>query len=174
MKKTKIICSIGPASNKYEVFAAMADAGMNVARVNFSHATIEEREIVINLVKKVNEEKHLNIGLLFDTKGPEFRNGEVVEGGIELIKGRTIKVVKEKVVGNSEEFSVNHPEAIDSLNIGDVIQLENGLMKIEVIEKDDDSVTCKVINGGVLGSKKSLFVPGVKLNIPFISYSFFF
>ena len=169
MKKTKIICSIGPASNKYEVFAAMADAGMNVARVNFSHATIEEREIVINLVKKVNEEKHLNIGLLFDTKGPEFRNGEVVEGGIELIKGRTIKVVKEKVVGNSEEFSVNHPEAIDSLNIGDVIQLENGLMKIEVIEKDDDSVTCKVINGGVLGSKKSLFVPGVKLNIPFIS-----
>ena len=169
MKKTKIICSIGPASNKYEVFASMADAGMNVARVNFSHATIEEREIVINLVKKVNEEKHLNIGLLFDTKGPEFRNGEVVEGGIELIKGRTIKVVKEKVVGNSEEFSVNHPEAIDSLNIGDVIQLENGLMKIEVIEKDDDSVTCKVINGGVLGSKKSLFVPGVKLNIPFIS-----
>lgn len=169
MKKTKIVCSIGPASNSYEVFAKMVDAGMNVARVNFSHATLEERQTVIDLAKKVNAEKHQNIGLLFDTKGPEFRNGEVVEGGIELIPGKTIKVVKESVVGNQEEFSVNHPEAIDSLNIGDVIQLENGLMKIKVIKKEDDSVICEVINGGVLGSKKSLFVPGVKLNIPFIS-----
>ena len=169
MKKTKIVCSIGPASSSYDVFSKMVDAGMNVARVNFSHATLEERQTVIDLVKKVNAEKHMNVGLLFDTKGPEFRNGEVVEGGIELIPGKTIKIVKEKVVGNSEEFSVNHPEAIDSLNVGNVIQLENGLMKIEVIEKDDNSVTCKVINGGVLGRKKSLFAPGVKLNIPFIS-----
>ena len=128
-----------------------------------------ERQTVIDLVKKVNEEKHMNVGLLFDTKGPEFRNGEVVDGGINLIPGKTIKIVKEKVIGNNEGFSVNHPEAIDSLNVGDFIQLENGLMKIEVIEKDVDSVTCKVINGGILGSKKSLFVPGVKLNIPFIS-----
>lgn len=137
----------------------MVDAGMNVARVNFSHATLEERQTVIDLVKKVNAEKHQNIGLLFDTKGPEFRNGEVVEGGIELIPGKTIKVVKESVVGNQEEFSVNHPEAIDSLNIGDVIQLENGLMKIKVIKKEDDSVICEVINGGVLGSKKVYLFP---------------
>ncbi len=169
MKKTKIVCSIGPASNSYEVFSKMVEAGMNVARVNFSHATLEERQTVIENVKKANAEMGRNIGLLFDTKGPEFRNGEVIEGGIELIPGKTIKVVKENVVGNKEEFSVNHPEAIDSLNIGDIIQLENGLMKIEVIKKDSDSVTCQVINGGILGSKKSLFVPGVKLNIPFIS-----
>ena len=169
MKKTKIICSIGPATNTKEVFRKLVHAGMNVARVNFSHATIEERETVRDLVAWINEEENVNIGLLYDTKGPEFRNGEVVEGGINLVPGNTIKVVKESVIGNDERFSVNHPEALDSLNVGSVIQLENGLMKIEVISKETDGVTCKVINGGILGSKKSLFVPGVKLDIPFIS-----
>ena len=169
MKKTKIICSIGPATNTKEVFKELVHAGMNVARVNFSHATIEERETVRDLVAWINEEENVNIGLLYDTKGPEFRNGEVVEGGINLVPGNTIKVVKESVIGNDERFSVNHPEALDSLNVGSVIQLENGLMKIEVISKETDGVTCKVINGGILGSKKSLFVPGVKLDIPFIS-----
>ena len=165
MKKTKIICSIGPATNTKEVFRSL----MNVARVNFSHATIEERETVRDLVAWINEEENVNIGLLYDTKGPEFRNGEVEEGGINLVPGYTIKVGKERVIGNDERFSVNHPEALDSLNVGSVIQLENGLMKIEVISKETDGVTCKVINGGILGSKKSLFVPGVKLDIPFIS-----
>lgn len=169
MKKTKIICSIGPATNTKEVFKNLAHAGMNVARVNFSHATIEERETVRDLVKWINEEENLNIGLLYDTKGPEFRSGEAVEEGINLIEGNTIRVVKESVIGNDERFSVNHPEALDSLNVGSVIQLENGLMKIEVISKEDDGVTCKVLNGGILKSRKSLFVPGVKLDIPFIS-----
>ena len=169
MKKTKIICSIGPATNTKEVFKELVHAGMNVARVNFSHATIEERETVRDLVAWINEEENANIGLLYDTKGPEFRNVEVVEGGINLVPGNTIRVVKESVIGNDERFSVNHPEALDSLNVGSVIQLENGLMKIEVISKETDGVTCKVINGGNLGSKKSLFVPGVKLDIPFIS-----
>ena len=169
MKKTKIICSIGPATNTKEVFKELVHAGMNVARVNFSHATIGVRETVRDLVAWINEEENANIGLLYDTKGPEFRNGEVVEGGINLVPGNTIRVVKESVIGNDERFSVNHPEALDSLNVGSVIQLENGLMKIEVISKETDGVTCKVINGGNLGSKKSLFVPGVKLDIPFIS-----
>lgn len=169
MKKTKIICSIGPASNKLETFRSMVKAGMNVARVNFSHATLEERQIVRDLVKKTNEQDGTNIALLYDTKGPEFRSGEAQEGGIELIAGNTIRVVKESVVGDNSRFSVNHPEALDSLKEGNVIQLENGLMKIEVISKEEDGVTCKVINGGILGSKKSLFVPGVLLDIPFIS-----
>ena len=77
MKKTKIVCSIGPSSNKYETFKAKAYAGMNVARCNFSHATLEERQLVESLVKRINEEEHLNVALLYDTKGPEFRNGEV-------------------------------------------------------------------------------------------------
>ena len=169
MKKTKIVCSIGPATNKKEVFRKLVHAGMNVARVNFSHATIEERETVRDLVAWINEEENHNIGLLYDTKGPEFRSGEAIEEGIELIPGNTIRVVKENVIGNNDRFSVNHPEALDSLEIGSTIQLENGLMKMEVISKEEDGVTCKVINGGILKSKKSLFVPGVKLDIPFIS-----
>ena len=169
MKKTKIVCSIGPSCYEYETFKKMAYAGMNSARINFSHATEEEKEKVINLVKKINAEENMNIALLFDTKGPEFRNGDVIEGGIELVSGKTIRIVKENVVGNSERFSVNHADAIDSLNVGNIVQLENGLMKIEVISKENDGVTCKIINGGNLGRRKSLFVPGVKLNIPFIS-----
>lgn len=169
MKKTKIVCSIGPATNSEEVFETLAKVGMNVARCNFSHATLEERKTVENLVTKTNEKLGTNIALLYDTKGPEFRNGLVQEGGIILKEGATIRVVKEEVIGDESRFSVNHPEALDSLTVGNIIQLENGLMKIEVISKEEDGVTCKVINGGTLLNKKSLFVPGVILNIPFIS-----
>ena len=169
MKKTKIVTSIGPASNTVEVFEQMVKNGANVARINFSHATIEEREQVVNTVKAVRERLGANVGILYDTKGPEFRNGEVVEEGIKLVAGNTIKVVKENVVGNSERFSLNHPSAIDALNVGNTILLENGLMSIEVIKKDNDSLTCKVINGGTLFSRKSLAAPGVDLKIPFIS-----
>ena len=168
MKKTKIVTSIGPASNSVEVFTEMVKAGANVARINFSHATLEERQIVVSTVKAVRE-KGYHVGILYDTKGPEFRNGEVVSEGINLVPGNTIKVVKENVVGNQERFSLNHPEAIDALNVGDTILLENGLMEIKVVEKESDSLTCEVINGGVLFSRKSLAAPGVDLNIPFIS-----
>ena len=93
MKRTKIVCSIGPASNNYETYKQLAEAGMNVSRVNFSHATMEERKIVEDLVKRVNKEGY-NIGLLFDTKGPEFRNGLVENGEITLEAGKTIRIVK--------------------------------------------------------------------------------
>ena len=169
MKKTKIVTSIGPASNTVEVFEQMVKNGANVARINFSHATIEEREQVVSTVKTVRKRLGANVGILYDTKGPEFRNGEVVEEGIKLVAGNTIKVVKENVVGNQERFSLNHPNAIDALNVGNTILLENGLMSIEVIEKSQDSLTCKVINGGTLFSRKSLAAPGVDLHIPFIS-----
>ena len=169
MKKTKIVTSMGPASTSVEVFTKMVEAGANVARINFSHATIEERENVVRVVKEVRKNTGEYIGILYDTKGPEFRNGEVQEGGINLVPGNTIKIVKENVIGNEERFSVNHSSAVDSLNIGNYVLLENGLMKIEVIEKDEESVTCKIINGGTLFSRKSLAAPGVKLDIPFIS-----
>ena len=169
MKKTKIICSIGPASCNVDVMTNMVNNGMNVARINFSHATDEEKELVVSTVKKVREITGQHIGILYDTKGPEFRNGMLVNDEITLVEGETIRVVKENILGTEEAFSVNHPSAIDSLNVGNVILLENGLMKIEVISKEVDGVTCKIINGGKLGNKKSLSVPGVKLDIPFIS-----
>ena len=169
MKKTKIICSIGPASCNVEVMTKMVEAGMNVARINFSHATDEEKVNVVKTVKEVRKNTGKYIGILYDTKGPEFRNGMLENDEITLVPGKTIRMVKENVLGNDERFSVNHPSAIDSLNVGNVVLLENGLMKIEVISKEEDGVTCKIINGGVLGNKKSLSVPGVHLDIPFIS-----
>ena len=171
MKKTKIICSIGPASNQVPVMEQMALAGMNVARINFSHATIEERELAQNSVREVRKRTGLNIAILWDTKGPEFRSG-VLEGDyIELVEGETIRIVKENVVGNQERITVNHPQVLSDLVVGDVILLENAKMKVEVIDVDDDGegVTCKIINGGRLGNRKSLSVPGKKLNIPYVS-----
>ena len=169
MKKTKIVCSIGPASCDVDVMKMMVNNGMNVARINFSHATLEEKQCVVETVKKVREITGKHIGILYDTKGPEFRNGMLENDSINLVPGKTIRIVKENVLGNEERFSVNHSSAVDSLNVGNVVLLENGLMKIEVISKEEDGVTCRIVNGGVLGNKKSLSAPGVHLDIPFIS-----
>lgn len=169
MKKTKIICSIGPASNQVEVMEKMVLAGMNVARINFTHATTEERFQAINSVRTVREKTGANVAILWDTKGPEFRSGNFENDKVTLVEGKTIRLVKENVLGNSERFTVNHPEAIDSLEIGSIVLLENAKMKLEVISKEDDGVTCKIVNGGVLGNRKSMSVPGVKLNIPYVS-----
>ena len=169
MKKTKIVCSIGPASNEADVMEQMVLKGMNVARVNFTHATIEERDKAIASVREVRKRTGKSVAILWDTKGPEFRSGMLENDSIELINENTIRMVKEEVLGNNERFSVNHPEAIDSLSVGDTILLENAKMRLEVISKEDDGVTCKVVAGGTLGNRKSMSVPGVKLNIPYVS-----
>ena len=169
MKKTKIICSIGPASNKPEVMEKMVMAGMNVARINFTHATIEERNQAISSVREVRKRTGRSVAILWDTKGPEFRSGMLENDKIKLIEGNTIRIVKDKIIGNEERFSVNHPEAINSLNVGNIVLLENAKMKLEVISKEEDGVTCKIVNGGTLGNKKSMSVPGIKLNIPYVS-----
>ena len=169
MKKTKIICSIGPASNEANVMEQMVLAGMNVARINFTHATIEERDKAITSVREVRKRTGKSVAILWDTKGPEFRSGMLENDSIELVNGNIIRMVKEEVLGTTERFSVNHPEAIDSLSVGDFILLENAKMKLEVISKEEDGVTCKVIAGGTLGNRKSMSVPGVKLNIPYVS-----
>ena len=169
MKKTKIICSIGPASINPDIMEEMVNEGMNVARINFSHSKKENSLEIIESVKEVRKRTGKNIGLLFDTKGPEFRNDDVIEGGINLVEGKKIRIVKEHVLGNEERFSVNHPKALDSISVKDHILLENALMDLEVVSKEEDGITCKIMSGGLLGSKKSLNVPGVHLDIPFIS-----
>lgn len=169
MKKTKIVCSIGPASNQVDVMEQMVLAGMNVARINFTHATLEEREMATSSVREVRKRTGKNIAILWDTKGPEFRSGMLENDKITLVEGNTIRLVKENVLGNEERFTVNHPEALESLSIGDTILLENAKMKLEVISVEDDGVTCRIINGGVLGNRKSMSVPGIKLNIPYVS-----
>ena len=169
MKKTKIVCSIGPASNDADVMEQMVLAGMDIARVNFTHATIEERKKAVESAREVRKRTGRNVAILWDTKGPEFRSGMLEGDSIELVEGKTIRIVKEECLGNEERFSVNHPEALDSLNVGNNMLLENAKMKLEVISKEEDGITCKIINGGVLGNRKSLSVPGVSLDIPYVS-----
>ena len=170
MKKTKIICSIGPASNDYEkAFKRMVLNGMNVARINFSHATIEERETVVSLVKKVNQELNKHVAILYDTKGPDFRTGKAQEGGIQLVEGNQIRIVKEDVIGTEEAFTVNYKDALDDIPEGAHVLLEDGLMELEVTAKEKDALLCTIISGGVLLDRKGVNVPGVTLNVPFIS-----
>jgi len=169
MKKTKIICSIGPSSYDPDVMEKMVLSGMNVARINFSHATEEEKKKVVSSVHEVTKRTGLNIAILYDTKGPEFRSGKTKTGEIKLEPGKQVRIVKEEVLGTEESFSVNHPQAIDNLEVGSIVLLENGLMKLVVKSVEEDGVTCDIVNGGILGDKKSLSVPGVKLDIPFIS-----
>lgn len=169
MKKTKIICSIGPASCNYEVMREMVLAGMNVARINFSHATLEERRQVEDTVKRVNEDLGTNVAIIYDTKGPDFRTGVMAEGGIRLEEGSIIRIVKKDVLGTEESFTVNYKSVLKDINIGDKVLLEDGLMKLEVIDKEKDDLVCKILAGGLLKSKKGINVPGVNLNIEFLS-----
>ena len=169
MKKTKIICSIGPASCNYDVMKQMVLEGMNVARINFSHATLEERAQVEETVARVNKDLGTNVAILYDTKGPDFRTGVMAEGGIKLEEGKTIKIVKKDVLGTEESFTVNYKNVLKEIHIGDKILLEDGLMKLEVIDKEGEDLVCKILVGGLLKSKKGINVPGVALNIEFLS-----
>ncbi len=169
MKKTKIICSIGPSSNTFEVFEKMVVAGMNVARINFSHATGEECQTAVDLVKKINQDSKNYVAIMYDTKGPDFRTGSNEKEEIELVEGNLIRIVKDDVLGNQERITVNYKSAIDTLQIGNIILIEDGMFKLEVVDKDSNSLTCKILAGGFLGSRKGINVPNVKLDEPFLS-----
>ncbi|HHW69430.1 MAG TPA: pyruvate kinase [Tenericutes bacterium] len=169
MKRTKIICSIGPVSRNYDTMKSMIQNGMNVARINFSHADEIEKRETIDLVRQLNKDLGSYVGILFDTKGPDFRTGVVENDGINLIDGNSIKIVKEDVIGNEERITINYKDAIDAIAVDNIILLEDGLMKLLVTDKDAEGLTCKIITGGFLGSRKGINVPGVKLNMPFIS-----
>lgn len=169
MKKTKIICSIGSASSNYDVMREMVLSGMNVARINFSHATLEERKAVEEVVAKVNKDLGTNVAIIYDTKGPDFRTGVMAEGGIKLEEGNIIRIVKKDVLGTEESFTVNYKNVLKDINIGDKVLLEDGLMKLVVIDKEDDDLVCRILAGGLLKSKKGINVPGVDLHIEFLS-----
>lgn len=170
MKKTKIICSIGPASNSPEVMEQLVLKGMNCARINLSHATEESALETIDVVRQVRNSTGLPVAIMYDTKGPEFRTGNFEdEDGVKVKIDDTIKMVKETVIGNREHFSVNHPEAIDYIQVGAHVLVDNALLDLEVIEKGEDYVVLKALNNGEIKSHKTLNVPGINLNLPFIS-----
>ena len=169
IKRTKIICSIGPATEDEETLTKLAKEGMNVVRLNFSHGNYEEYTMRKKLVEKVREKTGYHIGLLYDTKGPDFRTLQMENDGVELVEGKTIRIVKEDVLGTSERISVNYKNVLDKLEKGDTILFDDGLMMVKVESREKDGVTCEIINGGILSSRKGVATPGVSLDIPFLS-----
>lgn len=169
MRKTKIICTIGPACSDEETLTAMMKSGMNVARLNFSHGTHEDHLEHINRIKKIREELDLPIAIMLDTKGPEYRIKSFENGKIELKAGDTFTFTTEDIVGNEERVSVNYKGLADDMNVGDRILLNNGLLAFEVTETTETEVRCQVLSGGTLSDRKSMSFPNKVLRQIYLS-----
>ncbi|MCI8632289.1 MAG: pyruvate kinase [Lachnospiraceae bacterium] len=169
MRKTKIVCTLGPACSDADTLAKMCRAGMNVARLNFSHGTHEEHAERIALVKKVRGELGLPIAIMLDTKGPEYRIKTFKNGGILLHEGDRFAFTAEEIEGDESRVSVNYKDLPKDLETGDTILLNNGLMAFEVTDTTDTEVNCVVTVGGELTNRKSMSFPGKTLKQVYLS-----
>ena len=169
MRKTKIVCTIGPASESEEVLRELCLAGMNVARLNFSHGTHEEHLERIRRIKKVREELGLPIAIMLDTKGPEFRIGTFKEGKIMLEEGSTFTFTTEEIEGDDSIVSVSYKNLANELDPGDRILLNNALLEFEVISTDGVQIKTKVLAGGELSNRKSMSFPGKHMQQVYLS-----
>ena len=169
MRKTKIICTIGPASDREETLIEMARAGMNVARANFSHGTHEEHKARFDMIKKVREDLNLPIAIMLDTKGPEYRIGSFENGEINLENGEEFIFTVDDVLGNEKKVSVSYKNLPKELEIGDRILVNNGLVIFNVSKIVGNDIYTTVINGGKLSNHKSMSFPNKHLRQEFLS-----
>ena len=169
MRKTKIICTIGPASESEEVLGKLFQAGMNVARLNFSHGTHEEHQKKIDTIKKVRSELKLPIAIMLDTKGPEFRIKTFENGKISLADGEPFTFTTEDILGTQERVSVTYAGLPRDLVPGDTILLNNGLLNFQVESIEGTEIHCTTVIGGVLSDRKSMSFPGKILSQPYLS-----
>ncbi|MDR2213736.1 MAG: pyruvate kinase [Pseudomonadales bacterium] len=168
-RKTKIICTIGPATSSYEMLRNMHEAGMDIIRLNMSHATHKWAERMIEHVVELNKHTPFPVGILLDTQGPEIRTG-VRESDLDLKVGDIISItVRDGVDVEESSIRINYDQLLDTVNVGDKITVDNGLINLEVLEKNNNVMRCKVLDGGKLGSKKHVNLPGVRVNLPAIT-----
>ena len=157
-RNTKIICTIGPAIDNEQMLIKMFKAGMNVARLNFSHGSpstaIKQMERIRNAAKQIN--KH--IAIMLDTKGPEIRTGCFENDSCTYFEGDVVKLVKEEVLGNKERFHITCKELFDDVNIGNKLLIDDGKITLEVLEVEDDSITCKFLNGGIVKNHNKILL----------------
>lgn len=168
-KKTKIICTIGPASESKEMMTKLVETGMNIIRLNFSHGDFEEHGNRIKNIREVVKETGKSIAILLDTKGPEVRLGDFANKAETYEKGDIVTLVREPMLGTHERFHVQCPEVFDDLQIGGTILIDDGKCRLTVIDKKEGELTCRIENPHTLKSKKGCNLPGVKLSMPFIS-----
>ena len=169
MRKTKIICTIGPACENEETLSAMCLAGMNVARLNFSHGTHAEHQKKIDLIKSVREKLGLPIAIMLDTKGPEYRIRTFEKGKVTLREGDRFTFTTEQIVGNEERVAVSYPGMMEDLAVGDRILLNNGLLSFEVEELTATDAVCRVLVGGETSNNKSMSFPNKVLSQAYLS-----
>ena len=169
MRKTKIICTIGPASENEEVLTKMCQAGMNVARLNFSHGTHEEHKRKIDLIKKVREKLGIPLAIMLDTKGPEYRIRTFSNEKVTVKDGDTFTFTTDDVEGDETKVSVNYKDLIKNLSVGDRILVNNGLVVFQVQELLGNNAVCRVINGGVMSNRKSMCFPNKVMTGPYLS-----
>lgn len=171
MRKTKIVCTIGPASESVDKLVQLIEAGMNVSRLNFSHGNHEEHAARIKNIREAAEKTGKKVGILLDTKGPEIRTNDMENGAIELTTGQECIVSMTEVLGTAEKFSVTYDQLIDDVHPGAKILLDDGLIGLEVIsiDKSNNEIKTRVLNSGTLKNKKGVNVPGVSVNLPGIT-----
>lgn len=168
-RKTKIVCTIGPASESPKIIEKLILAGMNVARLNFSHGTHEEHLAKINTIREVSKKLNRYVGILLDTKGPEIRTGQFENGSVRYKRGEVIKIFQKPMLGNKEGFHIPTPELFTDVGINDYILVDDGKIRLNVIDKQPDYLVVEVMNSGVISDRKGINTPGVHISIPFIS-----
>src|SRR6185312_15948608 len=168
MRKTKIVCTIGPASESMEQLEQLIDAGMNVARLNFSHGDHAEHKVRIDRINEAARKKGKVVGILLDTRGPEIRTHSMKDGRVELVTGRKVNISMTEVEGTDDLFSVTYDKLIEDVEDGSTILLDDGLIQLEVTGKDEENglIHTIVVNSGVLKNKKGVNVPGVEMQLP--------
>ena len=169
MRKTKIVCTLGPASDSEEMISRLMDAGMNVCRLNMSHGSYEEQAARIARIKRLREEKNLPVAILLDTKGPEVRTKTVEDGKVTLEAGSEFILTSREIEGNAHEVSITYPKMVELVHPGTRVLIDDGLLAMEVVRIENGmDIVCSVTNGGVLGSRKGISVPDVDLQMPSI------
>ena len=169
MRKTKIICTIGPATGSFEMLEHLAEAGMNVARLNMSHGNHKSHALVIKYIRTLNKRLKYPIAIMIDTQGPEIRTGDRAED-LQLSSGDIISIVARGTKDvESSSIQVNYDDLINDLNVSDFVTVDNGLINLQVLSKENRIMRCKVIDGGVLKSKRHVNLPGVRVNLPAIT-----
>lgn len=169
MRRTKIVCTIGPASEQPETLKKLVQAGMNVARLNFSHGTHEEHLRRIERIRQVEKELGQTIAILLDTKGPEIRTGILREEQVELKTGEEIILTTEEVEGDASRVSVSYKGMVEDVHPGSTILVDDGLISLQVEKVEGTEITCRIENGGPLKDRKGVNLPGVSLQLPGIT-----
>ncbi|BBI17433.1 pyruvate kinase [Neochlamydia sp. S13] len=167
--KTKIICTIGPAVNTVEKMIRLMEGGMNAARLNFSHGSYEDHEIVINNLKKARAQKKMPLAIILDTKGPEIRIGKITEGQIDLRHGQLLNLFRNPLEGSEQGVCVHPSYVLNDLSVGTRILFDDGYISSHVIESTAEKVVVKIDNGGALKSGKGVNIPNARLNLPTIT-----